>query len=131
MCGVWNKKRLFRLCHKVVRLGINPMIQPELEDLPKDNLKLEIAVLRMKKKCMDKGSKERSPSHKLLMAETEVNTYAVNESQVMLTLKTDIWSDACTTLPAISGFFSQKLISYCHGDNTLAIDISREIVDIE
>ncbi|GJR98234.1 hypothetical protein Tco_0270408 [Tanacetum coccineum] len=32
-------------CHKVVRLGINPMIQPELKDLPKDNPKLEIAVL--------------------------------------------------------------------------------------
>ncbi|GKB04794.1 hypothetical protein Tco_0832989, partial [Tanacetum coccineum] len=30
----------------VVRLGINPMIQPELEDLPKDNPKLEIEVLR-------------------------------------------------------------------------------------
>ncbi|GJU89132.1 putative RNA-directed DNA polymerase [Tanacetum coccineum] len=35
-----------RPCHKVVRLGINPMIQPEPEDLPKDNPKLEIAVLR-------------------------------------------------------------------------------------
>ncbi|GKA45359.1 hypothetical protein Tco_0738155 [Tanacetum coccineum] len=34
-------------CHKVVRLGINPMIQPEPEDLPKDNPKLEIAVLRL------------------------------------------------------------------------------------
>ncbi|GJT11976.1 retrovirus-related pol polyprotein from transposon TNT 1-94 [Tanacetum coccineum] len=32
-------------CNPVVRLGINPMIQPELEDLPKDNPKLEIAVL--------------------------------------------------------------------------------------
>ncbi|GKD57336.1 hypothetical protein Tco_1290723, partial [Tanacetum coccineum] len=31
--------------NKVVRLGINPMIQPEPEDLPKDNPKLEIAVL--------------------------------------------------------------------------------------
>ncbi|GJR02619.1 hypothetical protein Tco_0525603 [Tanacetum coccineum] len=31
---------------KVVRLGINPMIQPEPEDIPKDNPKLEIAVLR-------------------------------------------------------------------------------------
>ncbi|GJX22610.1 zinc finger, CCHC-type containing protein [Tanacetum coccineum] len=30
----------------VVRLGINPMIQPEPEDLPKDNPKLEIVVLR-------------------------------------------------------------------------------------
>ncbi|GJR55287.1 hypothetical protein Tco_1405808 [Tanacetum coccineum] len=34
--------------HKVVRLGINPMIQPEPEDLPKDNPKLEIAVLRQR-----------------------------------------------------------------------------------
>ncbi|GKA10754.1 hypothetical protein Tco_0690187 [Tanacetum coccineum] len=32
--------------HKVVRLGINPMIQPEPKDLPKDNPKLEIAILR-------------------------------------------------------------------------------------
>ncbi|GJW53012.1 hypothetical protein Tco_0097097 [Tanacetum coccineum] len=32
---------------EVVRLGINPMIQPEPEDLPKDNPKLEIAVLRV------------------------------------------------------------------------------------
>ncbi|GJS62287.1 hypothetical protein Tco_0657071 [Tanacetum coccineum] len=51
--------------HKVVRLGINPMIQPESEDLPKDNPKLEIAVLRMKRTGMDKGSKERSPPHNL------------------------------------------------------------------
>ncbi|GJZ76224.1 hypothetical protein Tco_0640689 [Tanacetum coccineum] len=35
--------------HQIAMLrttGINPMIQPEPEDLPKDNLKLEIAVLR-------------------------------------------------------------------------------------
>ncbi|GJW57459.1 retrovirus-related pol polyprotein from transposon TNT 1-94 [Tanacetum coccineum] len=32
-------------CAQVVRLGINHMIQPEPEDLPKDNPKLEIAVL--------------------------------------------------------------------------------------
>ncbi|GJV99794.1 putative reverse transcriptase domain-containing protein [Tanacetum coccineum] len=31
---------------RLVRLGNNPMIQPEPEDLPKDNPKLEIAVLR-------------------------------------------------------------------------------------
>ncbi|GJZ21662.1 retrovirus-related pol polyprotein from transposon TNT 1-94 [Tanacetum coccineum] len=46
-------------------LGINPMIQPEPGDLPKDNPKLEIGVLRMKKKCIDKGSKERIPPHNL------------------------------------------------------------------
>ncbi|GJS93252.1 retrovirus-related pol polyprotein from transposon TNT 1-94 [Tanacetum coccineum] len=33
----------------VVRLGINPMIQPEPEDLPKDNPKLEIVVLRLER----------------------------------------------------------------------------------
>ncbi|GJX30575.1 hypothetical protein Tco_0238654 [Tanacetum coccineum] len=38
--------------HKVVRLGINPMIQPEPEDLPKDNPKLEIAVLRLGNQSM-------------------------------------------------------------------------------
>ncbi|GJS30068.1 hypothetical protein Tco_0490688 [Tanacetum coccineum] len=35
-----------QVVHQVVRLGINSMIQPEPEDLPKDNPKLEIAVLR-------------------------------------------------------------------------------------
>ncbi|GJW00845.1 hypothetical protein Tco_1556096 [Tanacetum coccineum] len=38
----------------VVRLGINPMIQPEPEDLPKDNPKLEIAVLRFIKRRTSK-----------------------------------------------------------------------------
>ncbi|GJW30660.1 hypothetical protein Tco_0047535 [Tanacetum coccineum] len=64
-------------CAQVVRLGINPMIQPEPEDLPKDNPKLEIAVLSMSMlvkdirsqdgkddKDNDKGSKSRSQSMK-------------------------------------------------------------------
>ncbi|GJY46184.1 hypothetical protein Tco_0435247 [Tanacetum coccineum] len=42
-----GRELLFKISHKVVRLGINPMIQPEPEDLPKDNPKLEIAVLRV------------------------------------------------------------------------------------
>ncbi|GJY67867.1 hypothetical protein Tco_0470849 [Tanacetum coccineum] len=42
----WVEALQEELLHKVVRLGINPMIQPEPEDLPKDNPKLEIAVLR-------------------------------------------------------------------------------------
>ncbi|GKA66283.1 hypothetical protein Tco_0766091 [Tanacetum coccineum] len=38
---------LFHLHIAMLRtIGINPMIQPEPEDLPKDNPKLEIAVLR-------------------------------------------------------------------------------------
>ncbi|GJR40657.1 retrovirus-related pol polyprotein from transposon TNT 1-94, partial [Tanacetum coccineum] len=43
--ALYGLKQAPRACHKVVRLGINPMIQPEPEDLPKDNPKLEIAVL--------------------------------------------------------------------------------------
>ncbi|GJY19289.1 hypothetical protein Tco_0390780 [Tanacetum coccineum] len=42
----------------VVRLGINPMIQPEPEDLPKDNPKLEIAVLRWKSLLEIKACKQ-------------------------------------------------------------------------
>ncbi|GJS76501.1 putative ribonuclease H-like domain-containing protein [Tanacetum coccineum] len=41
----YNKIRCIVSSSQVVRLGINPMIQPEPEDLPKDNPKLEIAVL--------------------------------------------------------------------------------------
>ncbi|GJY92471.1 reverse transcriptase domain-containing protein [Tanacetum coccineum] len=48
----------------VVRLGINPMIQPEPEDLPKDNPKLEIAVLRcfvmMSLRNYKRGNRRRS-----------------------------------------------------------------------
>ncbi|GJU49784.1 retrovirus-related pol polyprotein from transposon TNT 1-94 [Tanacetum coccineum] len=43
--GPQNGTNAEDISHKVVRLGINPMIQPEPEDLPKDNPKLEIAVL--------------------------------------------------------------------------------------
>ncbi|GJR69348.1 retrovirus-related pol polyprotein from transposon TNT 1-94 [Tanacetum coccineum] len=46
--ALYGLKQALRACHKVVRLGINPMIQPEPEDLPKDNPKLEIAVLSHK-----------------------------------------------------------------------------------
>ncbi|GJY98029.1 gag-pol polyprotein [Tanacetum coccineum] len=42
-----SKWRYLKVNAQVVRLGINPMIQPEPEDLPKDNPKLEIAVLRV------------------------------------------------------------------------------------
>ncbi|GJZ41846.1 hypothetical protein Tco_0588732 [Tanacetum coccineum] len=51
----------------MLRTTINPMIQPEPEDLPKDNPKLEIAVLRREelKECWIKGCKQRSPPHNL------------------------------------------------------------------
>ncbi|GJZ94189.1 hypothetical protein Tco_0666392 [Tanacetum coccineum] len=49
----------------VVRLGINPMIQPELEDLPKDNPKLEIAVLRYVERITKKRTKNKVKTTKL------------------------------------------------------------------
>ncbi|GJX71369.1 hypothetical protein Tco_0308540 [Tanacetum coccineum] len=80
----------YSVVREVVRLGINPMIQPEPDDLPKDNPKLEIAVLSFKRRTSmgmfgpkdsmlvkysrsqdgiddkdnDKGSKSRSQSMK-------------------------------------------------------------------
>ncbi|GJW44419.1 hypothetical protein Tco_0073218 [Tanacetum coccineum] len=76
------------------------MIQPEPEDLPKDNPKLEIEVCNdvpwyrieglkeLKKKCMDKGSKERSPPLQL-KAKNGVTTYAIR-IQMIAGIENDI-----------------------------------------
>ncbi|GJQ90601.1 hypothetical protein Tco_0001740 [Tanacetum coccineum] len=110
--------------HKVVRLGINPMIQPEPEDLPKDNPKLEIAVLRMKKKCMDKGSKERSPPHNLRQKPGQY--ICCQNHKLIADIENDIMDPVmqCTTLPNHSGFSQQKLVSFVTEIHTLSIDIS-------
>ncbi|GJT83364.1 hypothetical protein Tco_1057706 [Tanacetum coccineum] len=112
------------LNHKVVRLGINPMIQPEPEDLPKDNPKLEIAVLRMKKKCMDKGSKERSPPHNLRQKPGQY--ICCQNHKLIADIENDIMDPVmqCTTLPSHSGFSQQKLVSFVTEIHTLSIDIS-------
>ncbi|GJZ18077.1 hypothetical protein Tco_0554200 [Tanacetum coccineum] len=111
-------------CHKVVRLGINPMIQPEPEDLPKDNPKLEIAVLRIKKKCMDKGSKERSPPHNLRQKPGQY--ICCQNHKLIADIENDIMDPVmqCTTLPSHSGFSQQKLVSFVTEIHTLSIDIS-------
>ncbi|GJZ11798.1 hypothetical protein Tco_0546557 [Tanacetum coccineum] len=104
--------------------GINPMIQPEPEDLPKDNPKLEIAVLRMKKKCMDKGSKERSPPHNLRQ---KLGQYICCQNHKLIAdIENDIMDPVmqCTTLPNHSGFSQQKLVSFVTEIHTLSIDIS-------
>ncbi|GJY31461.1 hypothetical protein Tco_0414956 [Tanacetum coccineum] len=118
--------------HKVVRLGINPMIQPEPEDLPKDNPKLEIAVLRMKKKCMDKGSKERSPPHNLRQKPGQY--ICCQNHKLIADIENDIMDPVmqCTTLPSHSGFSQQKLVSFVTEIHTLSIDISLlRLIDIE
>ncbi|GJS41883.1 hypothetical protein Tco_0566926 [Tanacetum coccineum] len=110
--------------HKVVRLGINPMIQPEPEDLPKDNPKLEIAVLRMKKKCMDKGCKERSPPHNLRQKPGQY--ICCQNHKLIADIENDIMDPVmqCTTLLSHSGFSQQKLVSFVTEIHTLSIDIS-------
>ncbi|GJT78142.1 hypothetical protein Tco_1044867 [Tanacetum coccineum] len=112
---------------EVVRLGINPMIQPEPEDLPKDNPKLEIAVLRMKKKCMDKGSKERSPPHNLRQKPGQY--ICCQNHKLIADIENDIMDPVmqCTTLLSHSGFSQQKLVSFVTEIHTLSIDISLRV----
>ncbi|GJV66213.1 hypothetical protein Tco_1477041 [Tanacetum coccineum] len=104
--------------------GINPMIQPEPEDLPKDNPKLEIVVLRMKKKCMDKGSKERSPPHNLRQKPGQY--ICCQNHKLIADIENDIMDPVmqCTTLPSHSSFSQQKLVSFVTEIHTLSIDIS-------
>ncbi|GJY38016.1 hypothetical protein Tco_0424380 [Tanacetum coccineum] len=93
-------------------LGINPMIQPEPEDLPKDNPKLEIAVLR------ETGSI-------LLLSESQVG---------LLTLKNDNNGPNDVlhiTSPAFSSFLTDTCL-ICHGRLISYLLTSHsEIVDIE
>ncbi|GJZ71724.1 hypothetical protein Tco_0635575 [Tanacetum coccineum] len=104
--------------------GINPMIQPEPRDLPKDNPKLEIAVLRMKKKCMDKGSKERSLPHRLRQKPGQY--ICCQNHKLIADIENDIMDPVMqyTTLPSHSGFSQQKLVSFVTEIHTLSIDIS-------
>ncbi|GJX13372.1 retrovirus-related pol polyprotein from transposon TNT 1-94 [Tanacetum coccineum] len=100
---------------EVVRLGINLMIQPEPEDLPKDNPKLEIAVLRMKKKCMDKGSKERSHPHNLRQKPGQY--ICCQNHKLIADIENDIMDPVmqCTTLlshsehPSDTNVFTMKM----------------------
>ncbi|GKB43209.1 reverse transcriptase domain-containing protein [Tanacetum coccineum] len=121
--------------HKVVRLGINPMIQPEPEDLPKDNPKLEIAVLSNDvlvsikgveelKECWDKGCKQRSPPHNLRQKPGQY--ICCQNHKLIADIENDIMDLVmqCTTLPSHSGFSQQKLVSFVTEIHTLSIDIS-------
>ncbi|GJU73453.1 hypothetical protein Tco_1264858 [Tanacetum coccineum] len=70
---------------EVVRLGINPMIQPEPEDLPKDNPKLEIAVLSFKicEKISSMGSKIMASCEDCLDGEGEVKVESMGGGVVI------------------------------------------------
>ncbi|GJX84296.1 hypothetical protein Tco_0335070 [Tanacetum coccineum] len=124
--------------HQIAMLrttGINPMIQPEPEDLPKDNPKLEIAVLRMKKKCMDKGSKERSPPHNLRQKPGQY--ICCQNHKLIADIENDIMDPVmqCTTLLSHSGgnmlqppSTKTKMHSSKHPSDTNVFTIKMEIL---
>ncbi|GJW84881.1 Orf y [Tanacetum coccineum] len=119
-----NRSELGIQDHSNEQSSINPMIQPETEDLPKDNPKLEIAVLRMKKKGMDKGSKERSPPYNLRQKPGQY--ICCQNHKLIADIENDIMDPVmqCTTLPSHSGFSQQKLVSFVTEIHTLSTDIS-------
>ncbi|GJR61259.1 retrovirus-related pol polyprotein from transposon TNT 1-94 [Tanacetum coccineum] len=77
---------------------------------------------RIKKKCMDKGSKESSPPHNL--GRNRVNTYAVRITMLIADIEDDIMDPVmqCTTLPSYSSFSQQKLVSFVTEIHTTSID---------
>ncbi|GJV17379.1 putative reverse transcriptase domain-containing protein [Tanacetum coccineum] len=72
-----------------VRLGINPMIQPEPEDLPKDNPKLEIAVLSLGAVLMQREKVIAYASRQLKPHEENYTTHDLELGAVVFALK--IW----------------------------------------
>ncbi|GJU00661.1 hypothetical protein Tco_1110999 [Tanacetum coccineum] len=76
----------------------------------------------MKKKCMDKGSKERSPPHNL--GRNRVNTYAVRITMLIADIEDDIMDPVmqCTTLSQPFKFLSKELVSFVMEIHTTSID---------
>ncbi|GJW55750.1 hypothetical protein Tco_0099835 [Tanacetum coccineum] len=79
-------------------------------------------VEELKKKCMDKGSKESSPPHNL--GRNRVNTYAVRITMLISDIERRQHGPVmqCTTLPSYSGFSQQKLGSFVTEIHTISID---------
>ncbi|GJV82905.1 hypothetical protein Tco_1522803 [Tanacetum coccineum] len=78
----------------------------------------------MEKKCMDKGSKERSPPHNLRQKPGQY--ICCQNHKLIADIENDIMDPVmhCTTLPSHSGFSQQKLVSFVTEIHTLSIDIS-------
>ncbi|GJV33556.1 putative ribonuclease H-like domain-containing protein [Tanacetum coccineum] len=80
--------------------------------------------LKNVKKCMDKGSKERSPPHNLRQKPGQY--ICCQNHKLIADIENDIIDPVmqCTTLPSHSGFSQQKLVSFVTEIHTLSIDIS-------
>ncbi|GKB18479.1 hypothetical protein Tco_0852402 [Tanacetum coccineum] len=83
----------------------------------------------MKKKCMDKGSKERSPPHNLRQKPSQY--ICCQNHKLIADIENDIMDPVmqCTTLPSHRDFLNRNLF-ICHGDTHVSIDISFRDVDM-
>ncbi|GJU94362.1 retrovirus-related pol polyprotein from transposon TNT 1-94 [Tanacetum coccineum] len=84
----------------------------------------------MKNKCMDKGSKERSPPHNLRQKPGQY--ICCQNHKLIADIENDIMDPVmqCTTLLSHLGFSQQKLVSFVTEIHTLSIDISlRDFLD--
>ncbi|GKA11624.1 hypothetical protein Tco_0691170 [Tanacetum coccineum] len=84
----------------------------------------KLKALKMERKCMDKGSKERSPPHNLRQKPGQY--ICCQNHKLIADIENDIMDPVmqCTTLPNHSGFSQQKLVSFVTEIHTLSIDIS-------
>ncbi|GJV62639.1 hypothetical protein Tco_1473467 [Tanacetum coccineum] len=90
------------------------------------------ALKNRKKKCMDKGSKEKSPPHNLRQKPGQY--ICCQNHKLIADIENDIMDPVmqCTTLPSHSGFSQQKLVSFVTEIHTLSIDIHSSLFgDIE
>ncbi|GJW38321.1 hypothetical protein Tco_0064166 [Tanacetum coccineum] len=112
---------LFHLHIAMLRTtGINPMIQPEPEDLPKDNPKLEIAILRKK------------PSTQLKAETGSIHIY-LNHKRIA-GIATTSWTpvDAIAqALPVIRVSLNRNLSHLSRRYTSYLLTSHSEIVDIE
>ncbi|GJS12930.1 hypothetical protein Tco_0407402, partial [Tanacetum coccineum] len=114
----------------VMSLGINPMIQPEPEDLPKDNPKLEIAVLRREelKECWIKGCKQRSPPHNLRQKPGQY--ICCQNHKLIADIENDIMDLVmqCTTLPSHSEYTRLDIPEF-HDTLIQNMDYVKKLID--
>ncbi|GJT01851.1 hypothetical protein Tco_0823020 [Tanacetum coccineum] len=106
---------------------INPMIQPEPEDLQGNSKvinSISLGVEESNKTCMDKGTKRKKPLHTTKQKQGQY--IPCQNHKLIADIENDIIDPVmqCTTLPSHSGFSQQKLVSFVTEIHTLSIDIS-------
>ncbi|GJR04706.1 hypothetical protein Tco_0527690 [Tanacetum coccineum] len=130
-----NEQTSSKLVPKVVPLAVKTATsRQELELLFHHHIAMlrTTGVEEMKKKCMDKGSKERSPPHNLRQKPGQY--ICCQNHKLIADIENDIMDPLmqCTTPShTISGFtLNRNLSHYCHCDTLVILLISHsEIVE--